>query len=64
MHKVPEVFEWEHLLDRTDENPVAPINMITINMKKVKVQELKALFPKLGIALPTDKKKPSLFNEL
>ena len=45
---VREVFEWEQLIDRTDdEDPHVPINVtIIVDVKKVKVQEMKAIFQK------------------
>jgi len=45
---VHEVFEWEQLIDRTDdEDPHVPINVtIIVDVKKVKVQEMKAIFQK------------------
>ena len=61
---VPAFFEFEIDADADNENPT-PIRVTkTVTFKSHSVPMLKELYQFLGVALPSDKKKPSLFQTL
>ena len=66
--QVPVVYEFETATADDDENalsPPSPIRVtITVTRSKMTVPKLKELYTKLHISLPSDKKKPSLFDTL
>lgn len=63
----PEIFSFMMSLEEIEEeerNPSMVVVKKTAVLKKMKVSELKELHNLLGVSLPPDKKKPSLFANL